>query len=895
MTSPNRTSQSQWRANRLRAASSTVPAWAAAAVLALAIGVVYGPAVDTPFIFDDYLAIVGNKSITLLWPFRGTTEHVGPLSPLPDIPTSGRPFVNLSFAVNYYFGGLNPVGYHVVNLVIHFLSAMLLWAIVRRTLRLPYFAGRFEASAGWLALSVALLWAIHPLQTEAVIYTTQRTELMMALCYLATLYCSLRYWSVLPLPLGEGRGEGDAGRTKHPHPALSEGERVRRAMWLALAVFACLAGMASKEVMVSAPLMVLLFERTFIAGSLGKALRNSWPLYAGLGITWLLLLGLCLGKPHATSAGFGLGISGYDWWLTQCKAILLYWKLAVWPWPLSIHYQWPYLTSFGEVWMYVIPVVAVGIVTLLLLWRNHPVGYLSTCVFAILLPTSTVPILLEVAAERRMYLPLAAIVVLAFVSGYSLIQLVMRKRAAAELKRFGPSVPRVVAWLPVLATAIAYGLVSAQRLTAYADEMHLWQETLRFQPNDYVARYNLGLLLSNTGRVQEAVEQFQAVLAQKPGDRDALNNLGVALTRAGRPAEAVDTLKSLLALQPDDPIAHTNLGIVLGRSSHFPEAIDQFHEALRREPDYFDAHNYLGQTLMSCGRLPEAIQELQAALALKPDDPSALNNLGVALLTVGRPAESITQFERAVRLWPKDADGHTNLATALSNVGRLEEAIKELRVALSLQPDNEVILKNLALALLQLGRFPEAIEHLERAVRLRPDDADARDNLGVALASIGKNSEAIEQFRLALARNPNDFHAHNNWGEVLSRSGNTEEAIGHFEEALRLRPDDADIQNKLGDGLRKAGRAKEAIYHYQASLQRKPDSVPVLANLAQALASVDRPDEAVAAAEHAIELARSSGDAAAVDQIDEWLKHYRTELRRRQESNSPSQPSSLSP
>src|SRR4029079_14674738 len=140
----------------------------------------------------------------------------------------------------------------VVNIVLHFLCAFVLWGVVRRTLRLPYFRHRFETTAGWLALAVALLWALHPLQTEPVIYATQRTELMMAFFYLATLYCSLRYWALLLLPLGEGRGEGESRQ---------------RVLWLLVAIVACLCGMASKEAMVSAPLTVLLFERTFIAGS----------------------------------------------------------------------------------------------------------------------------------------------------------------------------------------------------------------------------------------------------------------------------------------------------------------------------------------------------------------------------------------------------------------------------------------------------------------------------------------------------------------------------------------------------------------------------------------------------------------------------------------------------
>ena len=284
---PKRSSNSERHASRgntsgrsFRRSSAGPPGWVVAAVLALAICVVYGAALRAPLLFDDDATVRSNSSIKSVWPLLGTIDHAGPLRPSSGLPTTGRPLVNLSFALNYHFGRLNPTGYRVANLLIHFGSAWLLWLIVRRTLLLPYFAGRYASSAGWLALAVALIWAIHPLPTEAVIYITQRTELMMAIFYLATLYCSLRYWSLLPFPPDQARGEGELS-SQRQHSVL-------RAAWLTLAVLACFCGMASKEVMVSAPIIVLLFERTFVAGSLMKALRQSWPLYLGLATTWLL-------------------------------------------------------------------------------------------------------------------------------------------------------------------------------------------------------------------------------------------------------------------------------------------------------------------------------------------------------------------------------------------------------------------------------------------------------------------------------------------------------------------------------------------------------------------------------------------------------------------------------
>ena len=591
------------------AARGGPPAWIAVAVLLVAIGVVYGRSLDAPFIFDDVDGIENNESIFSLWPLVGPADHRGPLNPPSDLPSSGRPLVNLSLAANYHWGGLHPFGYHAFNVAIHFLSALLLWAIVRRTLLLPYFAGRFDASAGWLALATALLWALHPLQTEAVIYVTQRSELLMALFYLATLYCSLRYWST-----------------------ASE-RSTQRAVWLTLAVVASLAGMASKEVMVSAPLMILLFDRAFISGSLAGALRRSWPLYVGLACTWLLLLALNMDSPRGKSAGFGLGPPLITWWMTQSQVLLMYLKLVVWPWPLLIHYRLPYLETFSQAWIYVIPVLALLIVTLTLLWRNHPVGYLLAWLFVILSPTSIVPILTEIAAERRMYLPLASLVVLFVVGGYYLAQQVFKRSANAS------QLPRFAAFAPVFALAVVFGLVSANRLRAYQDPATLWREVVQHQPQNALAHGNLGSLYAKSGRLAEGIEELQTAVSLDPDDHTALANLGQALTDTGKFDEAIDKLQRSVARAPDDPLALNNLGVALIHAGRFAEAIDPLERAVRIRPRFAMAHNNLGGALSAVGKTTEAIDQFRQALRLDPNLVMAQQNLEVLLSPNARATE----------------------------------------------------------------------------------------------------------------------------------------------------------------------------------------------------------------------------------------------------------------
>jgi protein O-mannosyl-transferase len=672
---------------------SHAPFWAVAVVLAISIMAVYYRARHAPFIFDDEITITKNSSIRTIWPLISSVEHPGPLNPPSDLPTSGRPLVNLTFALNYYVGKLNPVGYHVVNTALHFLNALLVWAIVWRTLRLPYFKERFEASARWLAMAVALLWALHPLQTEAVVYVTQRTELMMAFFYLATFYCSLRYWSQCSVLL-------EAGRTGTPSDEnLNERSHTT---WLILAVVACSAGMVSKEVMVSAPLMVLLFERTFITGSLKEALRRSWPLYVGLAATWILLLVVNLGAPRGDSAGFSLGVSAYHWWLTQAKVLLIYLKLVIWPSPLLLHYVLPYLTTLAEAWIYVVPVLLMVAAVCVTLLRNRPLGFLGTFMFAILSPTLIIPVVTEIAAERRMYLPLLALVILFVLGGYTLAQRVQKQWA-------GFRYARPVAAAMTISLAIAFGLFSDKRLSAYDDEMQLWREVLQHQPNNYMAHNNLGRLLLHSGQIPDAINHLRVAVAQNPDHYPAFNNLGVALDHSGR----------------------------------YTEAIEALNEALRIDPAYTNALLNLANTLQQLGRLPQAREKLERALQLRPDDAETQNNMGVLLASSNQVPQAIEHLRLATRLDPEYAKAHVNLGKILSSSGEDEEAIRELKQAILLQPSRADLHNDLGVLLGKKEQNEAAIEQFQIAVKLDPKLAQAYSNLALILARLNRPAEAI--------------------------------------------------------------------------------------------------------------------------------------------------------
>ena len=653
-------SRGDWPANGKRGFRMDWPGVACCAILAAGAVAAYSQTFSVPLIFDDRPAIMGNATIR---------HWETSFSPPADTTASGRPVVNISLAVNYAISGTDVWSYHVLNLAIHILAGLTLFGTVRRLLAPS--AGRDGAR---IAFCTALIWTLHPLQTESVTYIVQRAESLMGLFYLQTVYWFVR-WQDSTLPY---RGPGSAANMRAP---VSGGEGMRqaggpgrpRAAYAILSIAFCALGMATKEVMVSAPLVVLLVDRLFFSGSFGEAWRRRMLYYFGIAATWVPLAALVwhtgtivdfIGHTGHRSEFAGPGSGGPAWrfWATQPEAILRYLKLVVWPHPLVFDYGTQWISTPGHpadagaiLSRLLGPAVAVAAlvaVTLYGLARNSLVGLCGFLFFATLAPTSIIPGDRQTAAEHWMYLGLISIV-LPIVLGIH--------------RRLGRA-----AFPACLLLAAALGLVTFRRNQDYSSERAIWSDTVAKCPGNYFARVNLGsVLLNEPGSLGAAISQFEEAELQNPGSAEIHVDLGNALS--------------------NEP----------GRLG---EAIRQYEEALRLKPDHFGAHMGLG---------------------------NALSNVP------GRLNDSIAHYEEAVLLKPNFAEGHFNLGNSLARMpGRLDEAIGQYEEALRLKPELAVAHFGLAIALLrEPGRSKEAKTHLEEGLRLQPDDAQARRVLANIRAS----------------------------------------------------------------------------------------------------------------------------------------------------------------
>jgi tetratricopeptide (TPR) repeat protein len=683
---------------------------AAWAILAIGTIAIYSRTLHDPLLLDDFNSIGGNPSIRRLWPLWQA------LSPPNGAGVGGRPLLNLSYALNYAFGGTGVFGYHLVNLIVHVLAALTLFGLVRRTLLRPALAERFGSSATFLALAASAIWAWHPLQTESVTYLSQRAESLMGLFYLLTVYCFVR--------------------------GVEPDCKLGRRGWFSLSVLACLAGVGTKEVIVTAPLLVLIYDRTFVSASFSRAWLRHWPLYLALTATWVPL-GCLMADLRGRFVGFGFGIHWWAYAFTECRVIVRYILLAVWPHPLLFDYG-PYAaTPLSELWPYALILASLVTATVFALRRWPAASFAASWFVLILAPTSSiVPIMGQPMAENRLYLPLAGVAGLVALGAFRLVG----RRA-----------------LPALAVvAVALGLASVQRNQDYVSEQAIWRDTVAKDPDNARAHNNLaGAILRNQGRLDDAVAQCEEALR----------------------------------LKPDLAEAHGNLGDVLIRMpGRLNDAIVQYEEALRLKPDLAEAHNNLGYALVRVpGRLDDAIAQYREALRLNPDYAKAHDNLGAALERVpGRLGEAAAQIEEGLRQDPNYAEAHNDLGAALAGMpGRLTDAIAQYKEALRLEPGLAEAHYNLGNALSAEGKTLEAIDQYEEALREEPGFAEAHSNLGAALEKMpGRLEEAIAQYKEALRLKPDYAAIHLNLALALIRlTGHNEEARANLDEVLRLQPD----------------------------------------------------------------------------------------------------------
>ncbi|MDX1946098.1 MAG: tetratricopeptide repeat protein [Pirellulaceae bacterium] len=476
--------------------------WCIGAIVGVGL-VAFAGSLRGQFVFDDFNLLIFDARFQQLWPW-GPLEHWH------------RALVDWTFQANYALGGRNVLGYHLVNLAIHLLAALTLFGLARRSLQLPGIAPALATRAEPIALAIALIWLVHPLQTEAVTYVVQRYESLLGLCFLLTLYCTVR-----------------------------GSQAARGWVWYCGAIAAAWAAAASKEVAAAIPLVLLAFDRAFLAGSWSGALRQRWGLYLAIvpSLGWMLwALRHTFHAAAATGgAGFGLvGLSPWEYLRSQPAAILTYLQLAFWPRELILDRGW--MVASSPLQIYGLGLVVLGLVAASLwgMWRLPRLGFLGLSFFLILAPTSTIVPIADLAVEHRMYLPLAPLTALVVLAAVALLD----RWPLAEPMRWR------VATAVLAIVVLALSARTIWRNADYAQPRRLWEQVIKYNPAHARGYRNLASYAIQAGDYPAAERLFRAALACQPKHPRNWLELGNLRFRQQQLAGAIECYERALALDP---------------------------------------------------------------------------------------------------------------------------------------------------------------------------------------------------------------------------------------------------------------------------------------------------------------------------------------------------------
>ncbi len=610
ITTAKRSPQAPTRAS---VANYAPPVAAGAGALVLLIFLAYWPAMQGGFIWDDDQYVTRNAALR-------TANGLAQIWIEPGAVPQYYPLTFTTLWVNYQLSGLAPGPYHVTNVVLHALAAVLFWLILRR-LAFP---------GAWLA---AAIFALHPVQVESVAWISERKNVLSGALGLGAMLAYLRF---------AGEGDDDA-----------RGGSDRSMYALALTLFAL--ALLAKTVTCTIPI-VIAFILWWKRGRIGvDDVRSLVP---------MLLLGLALGcvtiwmeQQHVGARGASWDLSFVERTLIAGRALWFYAWALVWPHDLTFIYpKWDIDT--GRAWQYLFPLAAVALALGLLLGHRR-IGrgpLVAVSCFAVTLAPAlgfidVYPMRYTFVADHYQYLASAALISLVVALGV---------HAARRVGAAGRTIGTI---------AGALVLVVLMSLTwrqghIYADEGTLWRDTIAKNPGVVMARVNLGMLLHGQGRLDDAAEQFTAALQLAPTDAEIHDNLGVTLAALGDREAARSHFEEALRIAPGTPGTYNNLGNLFASGGQFAEALGHYEEAVRLAPAYADPRNNLANVLAQQGRGDEAIAQYRVALQLDPNYAAAHYNLGVMLIDRGDTREAAEHFRATLQINPGHAQAHAALAAA---------------------------------------------------------------------------------------------------------------------------------------------------------------------------------------------------------------------------------------
>ena len=574
-----------------------------------------------------------------------------------------RPVACLSFAANYYFGKLNVSGYHLVNLAIHLISSIFLFLFVYRTLEYLALTKRWKGDAYFVALLSTVLWAVNPIQTQAVTYIVQRMASMAAMFYIIGIYFYLK------------------GR-------LAQGTTSRLGFY-ALCFLSFLLALGSKENAAMLPVSIFLFEVLILQADPWQFLKRHWfAICVVVSITGLIGIGYFLwktGGPPILTAGykdrvFTLG----QRLLSEPRVIIFYLTLLFYPMPyrLNICHDFPVSTSLLNPPITFLAILAIigMVIGGILLAKKKPFISLAVLFFLLnhVIESSVFP--LELVFEHRNYLPsMFLFVPLAMGIWHLLVMYKNKKFMQATLCAF------------LVLVLVGLGHSTFMRNFTWKNEISLWIDAVDKSPNIFRPHHNLAKAYSDAGYKKKAIAEYLAALQKRcSANKDekylAYYNLGYHFYMNREYQKAKEYYRKSIELQNTFWSSHNNLGIILANEGKFKEALKEFKTATKLTTQSVYPRANLGFLLVNIKKLKEGIRHLEKALQMQPDDIQTMKRLAVAYLKANKPRKAACLFERVLRTEIRESKINPVttmfLAEAYSLSEKKDKAIEKARTIL---------------------------------------------------------------------------------------------------------------------------------------------------------------------------------------------------------------------
>ena len=727
--------------------------WSGTLTLGLLAAISYFPALNAGFVWDDLIFMVDEPAIQQ---WSGISQIW--LSPTDLDEQHYWPVVYSSFWLEHKLWGMEPTGYHAVNIFLHFVNCLLIWLLMLR----------LQVTGAW---AIAAVFAVHPVHVESVAWVIARKDLLSALFYLAAVLAWMRF-AILPS---------------------------RRWSYCGALILFALA-LLSKSIAVTLPVALLIWHAWKRSPVTRPDIRRLVPFFAVAIVITALDLSFYLNREP-----LALGYSLIERATIVARALFFYAGKLLWPADLAVIYpHWQVDASEPVAWVFLVSAVALPTVLWALRQRIGAGPLVGAAFFAVTLA----PVLglldygymqFSFVADRYQYLASCGVLAVLVASA---------AKAAGRLK--GGFRMAVYAGGAVVVAMLA--VKTWHHAGVFSDGITLFRHIISLNPNARDAHLNLSDALVLEGRFEEGLAESRVAVKQRPDHANTHWALGRALTGLKRYDQAEEALRRARALTPGNAGIALNLAATMLESGRLEEAAELFREALDGKTDHAAAHVGMGRTLVKLGRHQEGREHLRRAADMRPDDPTMLLEEGEALRIGGFPERALPVYQQLLARSPASAGAHAGTGLALLELERYPEAIQELEEALALDPEMPIagaLHRHLGTAYVELGNFEEAAENFRRAIESDPDDADAMDRLGLLFFERGNFRDALGQYLAMVDLRPNSAQVHVNIGLSLVNLGRDEEALPVFERAQALDPDFTGLHETLRLLRLKVGRDQD--------------------------------------------------------------------------------------